>query len=105
MLWHQPLCLLRKQLPLLSVQGWTEEALENLAAACSAACNPIDDKRGTVEYRVRVAGVLAKRAANIAFQRAGGKMTGVHVSTSINGDPVEYVCPADESLLDVLRTE
>ncbi len=30
-------------------------------------------------------------------------MTGVHVSTSINGDPVEYVCPADESLLDVLR--
>lgn len=30
-------------------------------------------------------------------------MTGVHVSTTINGDPVEYVCPADESLLDVLR--
>ena len=30
-------------------------------------------------------------------------MTGVHVSTSVNGDPVEYVCPADESLLDVLR--
>ena len=50
-----------------------KEALENLAAACSAACNPIDDKRGTVEYRVRVAGVLAKRAANIAFQRAGGE--------------------------------
>jgi carbon-monoxide dehydrogenase medium subunit len=50
-----------------------KEALENLAAVCSAACNPIDDKRGTVEYRVRVAGVLAKRAANIAFERAGGK--------------------------------
>lgn len=30
-------------------------------------------------------------------------MTGVHVSTTVNGDPVEYVCPADESLLDVLR--
>ena len=30
-------------------------------------------------------------------------MTGVHVSTTINGDPVEFVCPADESLLDVLR--
>jgi carbon-monoxide dehydrogenase small subunit len=30
-------------------------------------------------------------------------MKGVHVSTSVNGDPVEYVCPADESLLDVLR--
>ena len=50
-----------------------KEALENLAAACSEACNPINDKRGTVEYRVRVAGVLAKRAANIAFERAGGK--------------------------------
>ena len=50
-----------------------KEALDNLAAACSAACNPIDDKRGTIEYRVRVAGVLAKRAANIAFERAGGK--------------------------------
>lgn len=30
-------------------------------------------------------------------------MAGVHVSTTINNDPVEYVCPADESLLDVLR--
>lgn len=30
-------------------------------------------------------------------------MAGVHVSTTVNGDPVEYVCPADESLLDVLR--
>ena len=30
-------------------------------------------------------------------------MTGIHVTTRINGDPVEYVCPADESLLDVLR--
>lgn len=49
-----------------------DEALEKLAAACSAACNPIDDKRGTVEYRTKVAGVLGKRAAKIAFQRAGG---------------------------------
>lgn len=30
-------------------------------------------------------------------------MSGVHVSTTVNDDPVEYVCPADESLLDVLR--
>ena len=50
-----------------------DDALEALAAACSAACNPIDDKRCTIEYRTRVAGVLAKRAANIAFERAGGK--------------------------------
>ena len=30
-------------------------------------------------------------------------MASVHVTTTINGDPVEYVCPPDESLLDVLR--
>jgi aerobic carbon-monoxide dehydrogenase small subunit len=30
-------------------------------------------------------------------------MSGVHVSTTINGDPVEFVCNADEPLLDVLR--
>ncbi len=30
-------------------------------------------------------------------------MSGVHVSTTVNGDAVEFVCPADESLLDVLR--
>jgi carbon-monoxide dehydrogenase medium subunit len=46
-------------------------AMENLAAAASAACRPIDDKRGTKEYRIKVAGVLARRAAGIALQRAG----------------------------------
>ena len=30
-------------------------------------------------------------------------MNGVTVTTTVNGDPVQYVCPADESLLDVLR--
>jgi carbon-monoxide dehydrogenase medium subunit len=47
-------------------------ALDALAAACSAACRPIDDKRGTREYRIKVAGVLARRAAQIARKRAGG---------------------------------
>jgi aerobic carbon-monoxide dehydrogenase medium subunit len=45
-------------------------ALAALAAAASAACEPIDDKRGTVAYRIKVAGVLARRAAHIALQRA-----------------------------------
>lgn len=45
-------------------------ALERLAAAASAACRPIDDKRGTREYRIKVAGVLARRAAAIALERA-----------------------------------
>jgi aerobic carbon-monoxide dehydrogenase medium subunit len=47
-----------------------QAALEALAAAASAACRPIDDKRGTKEYRIKVAGVLARRAAAIALQRA-----------------------------------
>jgi carbon-monoxide dehydrogenase medium subunit len=47
-----------------------DEALKNLAAAASAACKPIDDKRGTKEYRIKVAGVLAERAAKIALERA-----------------------------------
>ncbi len=50
-----------------------EAALEKLAEACSAACRPIDDKRGTVDFRTKVAGVLAKRAARIAYERAGGE--------------------------------
>ena len=50
-----------------------DKTLEKVAAACEKACNPIDDKRGTVEFRTEVAGVLAKRAAKIAYQRAGGK--------------------------------
>ena len=51
-----------------------EKALLQLAKACSAACKPIDDKRGTIEFRTEVAGVLARRAAAIAYQRAGGKL-------------------------------
>lgn len=50
-----------------------EAALDRLAEACSAACRPIADKRGTIEFRKKVSGVLAKRAARIAYDRAGGK--------------------------------
>lgn len=47
-----------------------DAALDKLAALASAACNPIDDKRGTIAYRTKVAGVLARRAAVIAAERA-----------------------------------
>ncbi len=47
-----------------------DAALDALAAAASAACDPIDDKRGTIEFRTKVAGVLARRAALIALERA-----------------------------------
>ena len=47
-----------------------EAALTVLSEAAKSACNPIDDKRGTIEYRTKVTGVLVKRAAIIALKRA-----------------------------------
>jgi CO/xanthine dehydrogenase FAD-binding subunit len=47
-----------------------EDTLRELEAAARRACRPISDKRGTAEFRTRVAGVLARRAASLAFQRA-----------------------------------
>ena len=48
-----------------------EETLSRLDAAARQACRPINDKRGTIEFRTKVAGVLARRVATIAFARAG----------------------------------
>jgi aerobic carbon-monoxide dehydrogenase medium subunit len=51
------------------------QARRNLArgARPGGAARPqaIDDKRGTIEYRTKVAGVLARRAATLAYDRAG----------------------------------
>ena len=47
-----------------------DDALARAAEAAAAACNPIDDKRGTVAFRRKVAGVLVRRAAAIAAERA-----------------------------------
>ena len=49
--------------------AWAE-GLSAAAAACSAACRPIDDKRGTIVYRTKVAGVLLRRTVAIAAKRA-----------------------------------
>ena len=47
-----------------------DAVLDALASAASGVCNPIDDKRGTIEFRTKVAGVLARRVTTIAWQRA-----------------------------------
>jgi len=48
----------------------TDDVLEALAGAARDACSPIDDKRGTIEFRTKVAGVMACRATKIAWERA-----------------------------------
>jgi CO/xanthine dehydrogenase FAD-binding subunit len=47
-----------------------EGALAAAAAAASAAADPITDKRGTADFRRHVVGVLVRRAAAIARDRA-----------------------------------
>ena len=48
------------------------QVLEKVAKICMESCNPINDKRGTIEYRIKVAGVLFKRATLIAIDRIKG---------------------------------
>lgn len=49
-----------------------DAALGALAKAAEGEAKPISDKRGTKEFRIEVAGVLARRAAKIAYDRAKG---------------------------------
>ena len=48
-----------------------DAALSRMGEAVRAACSPIDDKRGTIDYRTDMAAVIARRAVAIARQRAG----------------------------------
>ena len=50
-----------------------EAALERAGSAAYEAAQPIDDKRGTAEYRRRVASVLTQRSARMAAERARGR--------------------------------
>ena len=47
-----------------------DAALAAAGRACSEAASPITDKRGTADYRRKVVGVLCRRAAAIARDRA-----------------------------------
>jgi carbon-monoxide dehydrogenase medium subunit len=49
-----------------------EAAVRAAGVACTAACSPISDKRGTAEYRRKVVAVLCRRATAIARDRAKG---------------------------------
>ncbi len=69
-----PTVLLVEEAARILVGSKADEAtLQKLEEACSAASRPIDDKRGTVAFRKQVAGVMARRAATIAYTRAGDR--------------------------------
>jgi len=47
-----------------------EAALDNAARLATSVATPIDDMRGTIDFRVHVTGVLTRRALTIAAERA-----------------------------------
>jgi CO/xanthine dehydrogenase FAD-binding subunit len=49
-----------------------DAAMDAAAKAVQAACQPIDDKRSSAAYRIRIAGTMFKRAAAKALARAKG---------------------------------
>jgi len=63
--------LVPKATEVLNGASLDEARMDDLARAASEACRPIDDKRGTKSFRTKVAGVLARRVATLAFERAG----------------------------------
>ena len=50
----------------------TDETFEAAGELAKKIASPIDDMRGTVEYRIHLAGVLTKRTLKIACERANG---------------------------------
>ncbi len=51
-----------------------EDKLQTLEKAAQHAARPIDDKRGTADFRRTVVGVMTKRAAQKAWERASARV-------------------------------
>lgn len=50
-----------------------DAALERAGQAATAAAKPIDDRRGTIAYRKKIAAVLTRRVAKLAYERASAR--------------------------------
>ena len=65
--------LIKEASEIMTGTNLNDEVLEKVTKLCMDYCNPINDKRGTIEYRTKVAGVLFKRTTLIAIDRIKGK--------------------------------
>jgi carbon-monoxide dehydrogenase medium subunit len=65
--------LIKEASEIMTGTNLNDEVLEKVSKLCMDSCNPINDKRGTIEYRTKVAGVLFKRTTLIAIDRIKGK--------------------------------
>ena len=64
--------LIKEATEIMIGSNLNENILDEVSKMCMDACNPIDDKRGTIDYRIKVAGVLFKRATLAAVDRIRG---------------------------------
>ena len=55
---------------LLAGQSVSDASIQKAAAAARAIATPIDDMRGTKEFRLHLTGVLTERVLHAAVQRA-----------------------------------
>jgi CO/xanthine dehydrogenase FAD-binding subunit len=60
-------------------------AIDAAASAAAAASSPISDVRGSAEYRLAMAKVIAKRAIDVAVRRANGEHVTVPASPAMYG--------------------
>ena len=82
-----------------------DDALERLAQAASAACRPIDDKRGTRNTGSGSRACWRAARRTLRTRARGELMAKYHVTATVNGDAVEFLCEPEQTTLDVLRDE
>ncbi len=64
--------LIREASKIMVGSDLNSEILDKVSNICMDLCDPIDDKRGTIDYRTKVAGVLFKRATLTTIDRIKG---------------------------------
>jgi len=78
-------------------------ALDALAAVCSAACRRSTTSAVPSNSGGRLRACLPGAPQGLPTSGRSKVMAGIAVSTTINGDSVDFLCQAEETLLDVLR--